>query len=602
MIVVPTRCHVGNYTRGQRQPACNARNAFLSRLFGSVRRLGSCFALQGEAMDQASEGDAIDWLAPLQPQPSGEARAASSHGSAKLPHPKKRSALEHGFAALRMWCTKAARRDRATRSTMASAAAAALGKSARSQPNVRKARGVLSSLLRKGPGRLMLKRVDAQISVALGTAFSQLVRRNDAARATNVSPTWVSVCRRAVARGVLASQGSALKQICDGFRKTPGMKVFATSLAFDETTEKLHLPLHPLLSPAVQQSSWHVCVSLQQLVWGVQTPDGRRWKGSWEAIRPSVPLLATDGELIYDSLFGVPVGKTMAGIQAASVEAASVSIEHADRDGAGSKDRVFAAMVQSDKKSLMSNAVCGNHANSLAEGATIMSIAKEVLPKLYSLSLFLKMGGHFLRLLHSTAALVDEAFPAPIVGAAPAGSSDFVKAMLLYSVENYRRMGDDSLDQPETRLRRHRLYKQACDEFACFFSWVASRLVHFCGGAGCCESRDVYKRRAQQHIVGFVYRCAPTVPTKSKWTKTGQCLDFHVLAQGFELLGRQFALAFGAKGMQVHIVKASGFEDQLIAEEVSWHRVAGIRSAKANEMLADSQSYFRIGCGSQQGV
>lgn len=135
------------------------------------------------------------------------------------------------------------------------------------------------------------------------------------------------------------------------------------------------------------------------------------------------------------------------------------------------------------RKSLMSNAVFGNHSNSLAEGAAIMSIGKELLPRLYSLSLFLKMGGHFLRLLHSTAILVEQVLPAPILGAAPAGSSEFVEAMLLYAFDNYRRMGDNSLDQPERRLQRHRLYKRACDEFASFFSWE--------GGA----SRPLLQRR-----------------------------------------------------------------------------------------------------------
>lgn len=143
-------------------------------------------------------------------------------------------------------------------------------------------------------------------------------------------------------------------------------------------------------------------------------------------------------------------------------------------------------------------------------------------------------------------------------------------------------------------MQRHRLYTRACDEFAACFSWAGGRLVHFCGGARCCKSSEVYKRRAQQNIVNIAYRCAPTVPTKATWTNTGPCVDFHVLAQAFDLLVRQFALAFGAKGMQVHIVKASGFEDQLIVEEISWHRAAGIRSAKAREMLSDAQSYFRI--------
>ena len=42
--------------------------------------------------------------------------------------------------------------------------------------------------------------------------------------------------------------------------------------------------------------------------------------------------------------------------------------------------------------------------------------------------------------------------------------------------------------------------------------------------------------QVQELICGLIYRCMPTVPTKGKWTKTGPCLDFHMLAQGFDLL------------------------------------------------------------------
>lgn len=281
-------------------------------------------------MGRASEEEEVDWLALVRPKPGGEACLAVSRGSTKLPHPKKRSALEHGFVALRMRCATASRRDREARSTLASAAVAALGKSGGSQPNVR-----------------------------FQPACSAQRRGQNNQRRTDMG----ELCCRAVARGVLACQVSALKQICGGFRRTQSVNVFATSLAFDDTTEKLHLPLHPLLSPAVQQSSWHVCVSLQHSLWGVQTPDGRFWKGSWETMRPSVPLLSTDGEAIFDVLFGVPAGKTMAEVQRQLRSALCASTATAS-----SNDRVFVAMVQSDQKSLMSNDVCGNHANSLAEG------------------------------------------------------------------------------------------------------------------------------------------------------------------------------------------------------------------------------------------
>jgi predicted DNA-binding protein YlxM (UPF0122 family) len=76
-------------------------------------------------------------------------------------------------------------------------------------------------------------------------------------------------------------------------------------LAWDETSHVLTLPIHPLLNPSQQKSSWHVLVSELDFLFG--------W-GSWENndpffvqmmsyARPPVPLMSTSAGAIFDGLF-----------------------------------------------------------------------------------------------------------------------------------------------------------------------------------------------------------------------------------------------------------------------------------------------------------
>ena len=48
-------------------------------------------------------------------------------------------------------------------------------------------------------------------------------------------------------------------------------------------------------------------------------------------------------------------------------------------------------------------------------------------------------------------------------------------------------------------------------------------------------------------------------------------------------------MAFGPKGMKVTVVK--GYQD---FEEMSWHRVAEVRAAKARELVADPLVFYKI--------
>lgn len=66
------------------------------------------------------------------------------------------------------------------------------------------------------------------------------------------------------------------------------------------------------------------------------------------------------------------------------------------------------------------------------------------------------------------------------------------------------------------------------------------------------------QKRAVAAIVGLVYRLMPAVPTKSKWTKLGPCLDWHMVAQGLmNILGLTVPFAFGQMLSQAHTAAVS---------------------------------------------
>ena len=499
-----------------------------------------------------------------------------------------------------MRTTKAHRRDREARSSLVRQACDAIEHHGRRLRSGLASKRFFRKLLDSKGKHLVAfgRKKFVPYGVMLRIAFTPLARRNDAARAQGVSPKWATTLRNAVARGCLVSQARALDQLEGQFAECPCKKIFATSLAFDETTETLCLPLHNHLFRAIQQSAWHVCVSQQEFLWSIEELTGKFKTAHWDALRPSVPLLGTDAETVFDGLFNLPSVAPFVKCAAASATAATISMVHFDRDGASSNDRVVAAMVKAHPTGLVSHATCGNHNNSLAEGSVVASVGAEILPKLYSLSCLLRMGGHFVRLLHTTVDLIEKHMPRPRrQAAAPPGSQAYIEELLSYALDNYKRFHDDNdelydrgLGRPWRRGEvRHREYAKACADFGSFFSWVSGQLVHVCPGEECCSSLGRYKQRAQTVIISLVYRCLPSVPTKSKWTKTGPCLDFHMLSQGFDLLQKQLPMAFDPKGVTVTVHK--GYQDP---EEIGWHRMVGIRSQKARELVADPLTFYKV--------
>jgi hypothetical protein len=177
-----------------------------------------------------------------------------------LPHPSKRSRVEHELAA--SWMRERRARLRAQRVKEEATTALAQAADAITQHGILGANQALKvvgiklvSTAAHGQGTRRYT-----FATMCRMSFSALVRQNDIARVWGCSAAWVSRVRSAVASGFLHVQAEKLLAIRQECESEP-TSFFVASLAFDETTETMLLPLHPTLAPHQTRSSWHVLVA-----------------------------------------------------------------------------------------------------------------------------------------------------------------------------------------------------------------------------------------------------------------------------------------------------------------------------------------------------
>ena len=306
-------------------------------------------------------------------------------------------------------------------------------------------------------------------------AFSDLKKRNDVARVHECSTLWVTTLRMLVADCVLYWQQRLWESI---WSYTPRLGLFIQTLAFDETQEKLHLPIHPNLAPQLQRSSWHVLVSRSTAVLafpGAADSDdehgpllGRSFR--MQLLRPTVPLISTSAECLFEGLFRVDGVAAFTNFEQCGYEASNISICHWDTDGHFGNLKLAAKYFASlPTNTLASHMVCMLHSGKLVETAVLGALDLRIVSAFYSLSLLFKMGGHFLRFIHVLPAVVQPPFlqirhdPPPSCSSA---AGLFKTEVLNYLWANYKRFDDivvesraqnigqcDSDSYPDRRVR-----------------------------------------------------------------------------------------------------------------------------------------------------
>jgi hypothetical protein len=442
----------------------------------------------------------------------------------------------------------------------------------------------------------------------LKIGFSEVTRMSDAARAWSCSRVWVSSIRKATSMAFLTSQAKLILMVQNRIKERP-LTVGVFSLAFDETSEKLLLPLHPGLLPSQQRSSWHVLVSHSEYSFGVVTPDGDIITKFMQVLRPPIPLMGTGAECIYGGLFKNEAIRQFVEFEETIAQHCTFAFAHFDRDGATPNDRLLAfRSTQLPANCMISDRACGNHCNNLVEASTLTTHFMPLINKLYSASLLLRQGAYFMRLIHSVHVAVEVGGVCDIRRGVqpPVGAVDDYRAEMRnfvlcnFSTIQVKRLRagldvDGSSDEEEGKLERPPLrknedlamYMKAWDDFVAMFNGALwGGMVHYCTNVNCCSGFDENetKRKMKDAIIQLLFRRMPAIPIRAKWTKTLPCVHFWMMAtQLVGVMGVCWPLAF--KDLDAQIPISTVGSDVTWVEEVHWRSVQGSRARTGTTMV-----------------
>ena len=364
---------------------------------------------------------------------------------------------------------------------------------------------------------------------------------------------------------------------------------------WDETSERLQLSVLPGTSQEQSKSSWDVCVMAIRFSWGWRS--GRVL--TYEPIIPPVPILSNAAKHIYN---GVLAHTVVSGVQTFKTKllelAKGFAYEGRSCDGHLANGKLHAALLSESKTrgayGVEDITLCGNHTNQLTAINVVTALGKTIINTYYCCALFLKMGGHFLRLVAAArqciqAELHVERRP-EIVRDAIAAAGPVIAELKSYMLANFAHSHSEAQRDRVSKdigpgHKAYEDFKADLDSFFAVFNgtpWVdVGALTHYCNG--CCATNQVSGEKALLAIKRIVLRCQPTVPQISKWTKLGPCNDWFLIGCVAGLLRRLFRHGFAAIDWQREVEQAGGQDVDLgnHNEEFSWHAVAGSRRLQA---------------------
>lgn len=370
-------------------------------------------------------------------------------------------------------------------------------------------------------------------------------------------------------------------------------------------------------------SVWQVLISRFVFVFGSAFASY-----TFEFVCPPIPVLNTDAESLWYALESHPSLQMALALKRALFQAADWAIDINEFDAASSNLRFHAFKMEScEQRTLAEQMLCHNHQNKLIEIAMLKAIGYHLLMSLYSLSLFLRMGGYFVRIIAGVREVVRDASevraaPAPeFVQVQAAAFAEEFSDMLLtnYTPSESKarrrarqprpgvreRVDEDVMDSesdagapqqdveaqgpggPPRRDRKASLRKALAQFFAIFNGMVSEgRLVHYCRGQQCCATLAATHSKMVAAILGLVLRRIPGTPSATKWTKLGPCLDATLLGQLHGLWPKLFSTAFARLTFATDMKEAEVADiDPEVRSELTWHQVAGTRYKKATRLV-----------------
>ena len=397
-----------------------------------------------------------------------------------------------------------------------------------------------------------------------------------------------------------------------------------TTIMWDETSQSLALDAAPGTRQQMS-STWSVLVCRIRFAAGWV----RGIKVARELILPPVPLSTNAAHNIYQGLYGHALTKPIMDaldsilshcrltcrLNESDAHLANEKLHRfqyfqrmgsqesqapAEALAAGQAEVQQHGRVQARAPSLpaetMEQIFCQNHQTQLTVTALVDSLNKSegagghLIPNLYCATLFLRMGGHFVRLLASVQQAVKSRdffhwVPLPSREELAEGR-EFGDELASYIIDNLRHNARQMASTSRgTEFGWQRTAKEVRHVFRHILNapyWHRDRLCHYCVNQ-CCQNREQAERRVVWGILHVVLRSLPGLPLLKDWVKLGPSLDFFICAEHQGIL---FKLMKNASWASKFPQRDNNCEETTL---VDWAKLAGTRYQRSCQMLESVQ-------------
>lgn len=442
-------------------------------------------------------------------------------------------------------------------------------------------------------------------SIVLDIGFDTQESREALARRYQVSERTVNRCRSLVSSAYMFLQEQAVVQLkarllallAEGQAHERCLHYSMTSFRFDETQERLALPVDPGLAPHQQESSWHVLVARRCSGFGFVLPDGSEQRLFFQSLLPNVPLTTTTAAAIYDGLWCHPVVQRLAGCIEGMALTARSGVRHfafyvAECDQASSNSKLIAhrfdQVAQAHPGVMCAHRYCSCHEVSLVETCSVLLLGIQLINSMYSIAAVIRSRGYFVRLLRAVRQSVDKCIVVrPLSGRPSEFSMQRVYAHELadFSCSQYKVL--EHIEAGASDAIRDRAISKQREKWArllgllngCVWQPPGCRVEVFHNGS---VDRDRLVADISKAMTDVVFSHRPGAPILKKWTKLGPSVDW--FAQSM-LLCSILPRVFGPAYTQFQTSGAgdsAGAHADLDADLVAGLEWASTRSSRVN--------------------
>ncbi|CAE7188657.1 unnamed protein product [Symbiodinium sp. CCMP2456] len=433
------------------------------------------------------------------------------------------------------------------------------------------------------------------------------------------SPQTIRRCFVTASQALLEAQLHLLKDL-RSFVLTHKPDVAAACLMWDETGQTLALDAIDRTSRCQQRSTWNVLVGRLHFTIGyLKGPGVKLYR---EVVFPPLPLSTNSAESIFNGLFQHPLSKPLIELTQEILAASRRSITAFETDGHLANEKLFFHFHNESKQEheqkkrqideaaadgqfswtdsmprLSEQALCQNHQVNLVFNDAIRAAPRtestggDLIPNLYAGTLFLRMGGHFLRLIASLRVHIDN--PGFFQWRQNPSQADLDRGRSFRNeVSAYLKANLRHHDRQMTAVpRAHDWVKLEKEISHCFDNvlngcgWDHGVLVHQCVNS-CCKTRREAQDKVLLAATQILFRVVPCLPLTSDWTKIGPCLDAYISMDFHGLLGFLLQQSGWAHKLPQRA------EDEEADAKVDWRALAGRRFHRFCKVMSSHEERF----------